>query len=120
MSRIAFNQRAVERRKCLVEANIILPGRPAIHCHILDLTKSGARLRHFGETYIYNRIMLFIPSLPSVFAAQVRWRKDADVGVRFLFGEADLPIDGPHGPDDGFVLNLQLAQLRRRRAGAAR
>ncbi len=98
---------------CSLEARAFLNGGPAIPCTIRDVTPDGARLATDGKIATGDKILLLIPSIAEVWAADVRWRRGSVLGVKFIRGEADLPGDASTAEPDAFALRLQVAQMAR-------
>jgi PilZ domain len=110
-----MDHRKFERHDCFVEARAFVGGSPAIVCRIMDITPDGAKL--VAETNIppANKLLVLIPCLVQVWAAEVRWRRGNECGVRFRTGEADLAKPPAGSEPDLFALALQTSQLRERR-----
>ncbi|MGP8231718.1 MAG: PilZ domain-containing protein [Methylovirgula sp.] len=105
-------RRRVPRKTCSVEARMLIAGRPSVPCTVRDVTPDGAKLVADEKIGATDKILLLIPALAEVWAAEVRWRRGLALGVKFVRGEADLPgADG--GAPDNFALRLQTAQLAR-------
>ncbi len=113
MSSLTGLRRKLLRMTCSVEARAFLDGRPAISCTIRDVTPHGARLVTDGRIATGDKILLLIPSIAEVWAADVRWRRGTTLGVKFIRGEADLPGDASTAEPDAFALRLQVAQMAR-------
>jgi hypothetical protein len=113
-------RRKLLRMTCSVEARAFVGGRPAVRT-IRDVTPDGARLVTDGRIATGDKILLLIPSIAEVWAADVRWRRGTALGVKFIRGEADLPGDASTAEPDAFALRLQVAQMARsaRRLSAA-
>jgi hypothetical protein len=113
MSSLTGLRRKALRMTCSVEARVLVDGRPAIPCTILDVTPHGAKLVTEGKVATGGKVFLLIPSIAEVWAADVRWRRGATHGVKFIRGEADLPADTGVAESDSFALRLQVAQMAR-------
>lgn len=105
-------RRKTQRMACAVEARVLVEDRPSAPCTIRDVTPVGAKLVAAHAIDAPNKILVLIPSIGEVWAAQVCWRRGCSLGVKFLRGEADLPPTGAEAPDT-FALRLQAAQLSR-------
>lgn len=104
------NLRKTERKNCLLDARAYADGRPAIRCVLRDITPQGAKLVT-GETIASRKILLSLPAIGEVWAALIRWRRGATLGVQFVHGEADLAeVENPSEPGL-FALRLQVAQV---------
>lgn len=111
ISLVGLRRKAL-RHTCVVEARILVSGRAAVPCTIRDVTPDGARLVAERPLFGADKVLLLIPALAEVWAAEVRWRRGAVLGVSFTPGEADLPEADTVAPDN-FALRLQAAQLAR-------
>jgi hypothetical protein len=98
---------------CIVEARVLLAGRPSVACTIRDVTPAGAKLVAGHAINTPNNILVLIPSIGEVWAAAVCWRRGHSLGVKFIRGEADLPVEPDGIAADTFALRLQAAQLSR-------
>ncbi len=114
MTSLTGLRRKTLRMTCSLEARAFLDGSPAIKCTIRDVTPDGARLVTEGKIATGDQILLLIPSIAEVWAADVRWRRGTALGVKFIRGEADLPGDASTAEPDAFALRLQVAQMARR------
>jgi hypothetical protein len=113
MTSLTGLRRKTLRMTCSLEARAFLDGAPAIKCTIHDVTPDGARLVTEGKIATGDKILLLIPSIAEVWAADVRWRRGTALGVKFIRGEADLPGDASTAKPDAFALRLQVAQMAR-------
>ncbi|HEY8163551.1 MAG TPA: hypothetical protein VIF34_14970 [Methylocystis sp.] len=106
----SFTRRETERKDCIVEARAYADGQMAIRCLLRDITPDGGKLVA-DEKITARKVLLFLPAVGAVWAAQVRWRRGNTFGIQFIPGEADLPkIDASSDPDI-FALQLQVAQV---------
>ncbi len=112
MSSLVGLRRKLPRQACVIEARVLMPGRAAVPCKIRDVTPDGARLVAKQPIFGADKILLLTPALAEVWAAEVRWRRGAALGIKFCPGEADLPEADAAAPDN-FALRLQAAQLAR-------
>jgi hypothetical protein len=104
-------RRKTQRIPCIVDARVLVDHRPSVPCKICDVTPDGAKLVADHEIEAPNKILVLIPSIGEVWAAQVRWRHGSSIGVKFIRGEADLPAPSDGMAADIFALRLQAAQL---------
>ncbi len=105
----SFTRRKTQRKDCIVEARAYADHKSAVHCIIRDVTPEGAKLVA-KERIAARRILLFLPAIGEVWAADVRWRRGETLGIQFVPGEADLPkVDASSDPG-AFALRLQVAQ----------
>jgi hypothetical protein len=78
-----------ERRKNFrVEWNtagkIVVDGRTICSCIISNLSSGGANISEVVSTEIPDRFDLHFPEVIAPRACQVSWRRDNELGVRFL------------------------------------
>ena len=106
-------RRKAPRKTCSVEARILLADRPSVPCTIRDVTPDGARLVAEDLIEATDKVLLLIPSIAEVWAAEVRWRRGQTLGLRFIRGAADLPEANGTAEPNAFALRLQTAQLAR-------
>jgi|GEM_PF-3395126 len=105
-------KRKTVRQKCIVDARLYFDGEPAIDCSIDDITPEGARL--IVERPVprpMRKILIFIPSIGAVWAANIRWRRGQSLGLEFIPGEADLAGTTTASDPKVFALRMQCAQL---------
>ena len=106
-----LSRRKVERKDCLLDARAYVDGQPAVRCSVRNITPQGARLMT-ESALAARKMLLFLPAIGAVWAAQVRWRRGNNTfGIQFLHGEADLADAGNTSEPDGFALRLQVAQV---------
>jgi len=105
-------KRKIERQDCIIDARVYIPGHMAITCKIRDITPQGAKLVFDEPLLETKKILVLLPSIGKVWAADIRWRRGRTTGVRFIVGEADLEAAPPPKlKSDVFALRLQVAQL---------
>jgi hypothetical protein len=113
-------RRKTQRIICSVAARIIVPGSQSVDCTIRDVTTDGAKLALDARISVNDRVFLLIPSIAEVWAAEIRWRRGQEVGVRFFRGEADLPAANGSDESASLAMRLQSAHLARNYAQAKR
>ncbi len=113
MSSLVGLRRKAPRKTCVVEARVLLADRPSVPCTIRDVTPDGAKLVADGRIDATDKILLLIPSIAEVWAAQVRWRRGHSLGVKFIRGAADLPAAESEAEASTFALRLQVAPMSR-------
>lgn len=107
---LTSTRRKTERKTCLLQARAYADGQAAVRCELRDLTPDGAKLVA-AEPLTARKLLLLLPAIGEVWAAEVRWRRGGLLGVRFVPGEADLV--GLENPSDSdvFAMRLQVAQV---------
>lgn len=113
-------KRKTVRQKCIVDARIYIDGQPAMDCSINDVTPEGAQLTIKKPLpRLLRKVLIFIPSIGTVWAAQIRWHRGLTLGVEFVVGEADL-LGTENAPNPIlFALRMQTAQLSNNRKRTA-
>jgi hypothetical protein len=111
MFQLVDARRKTQRMPCIVDARVLMDHRPSISCKICDITPDGAQLVADHEIEAPNKILVLIPAIAEVWAAQIRWRRGLSLGIKFIHGEADLPALSEGTAPDTFALRLQAAQL---------
>jgi hypothetical protein len=84
----------------------VFPG--AIECVITDFNKVGARLRFKGAAPDGDQVIMVVWSSGVAFEANVRWRKEAEIGVSFA-SSRDLRRPAP-----SHLAEAQALWLKRR------
>jgi len=72
-----------------------------IDCSVRDMTDQGARVRLAGDVPLPEQVWLIVVNTGKAHEADVAWRTDREVGLRFL-NEVDLTQT--HGPGGGHPL----------------
>lgn len=83
-----LEKRAIaERDRCEIEAEIVLPETDVrIPCLIIDISEQGARLQVANDATLPASFELALPVAAGIVdrrAAEVRWRRETMVGLRF-------------------------------------
>lgn len=83
-----LEKRAIaERDRCEIEAEIVSPEADVrISCLVIDISEQGARLQVANDATLPASFELALPVAADIFdsrPAEVRWRRDAMVGLRF-------------------------------------
>lgn len=104
-------RRTGNRHRCHAGARLFISGRPSIPCAVRDLTPDGARLDLSSQESleIPEKLFVLLPGVGELWAARIRWRKDGEIGVEFVAGEADWTR--PRYPDL-FALRVQVAEMQ--------
>jgi hypothetical protein len=77
--------RIAQRRRMLKSAKIAYSDRHVtINCMVRDISATGARLRVEGSVTAPDTFELLIPLDGMEANCEVVWRREADIGVRFL------------------------------------
>ncbi|MBB3233692.1 PilZ domain-containing protein [Phyllobacterium endophyticum] len=63
---------------------VTLDGRFITECHFHNIAGGGARIRVVGQCAIPIRFWLFDDQHRSALITEIVWRKDAELGVRFV------------------------------------
>lgn len=79
------NHRRVTRRPCLVRVSLF-SGDLAYPCHVVDLSPHGCRVRIPRDKPLDPVVRVLFPRLKRDLAADVVWRSDTHVGLRFRLG----------------------------------
>ncbi len=56
----------------------------AIECTILDISETGAKLEMNGVDIIPAHLMLYIPEVDCTFTCEVAWRRENQLGLKFI------------------------------------
>jgi hypothetical protein len=76
-------QRRRPRQKTLLRGEIMTTSGMAMSCAVRDLSEGGARLSFGDATWVPDRFKLTVFGRDWTANAEVRWRKDNQVGVEF-------------------------------------
>jgi len=88
---IAFDRRAVPRRRVLKEALVVFnKGQSTLSCLVTDISENGARLRMPFSTALPRRFVLLIKSDGVARPVLHVWSTLREVGVRFIQNRATL------------------------------
>jgi hypothetical protein len=80
------DKRSTPRRRTRLRSGKIIDSRNRflIECQIYDRSPIGARLRLLGDTLVPRTIGLYEDENGELVDAHVIWRKDSELGIRFL------------------------------------
>jgi hypothetical protein len=85
-------RRSHPRRRVLKSGTIAFNDRfSALPCTVRDLSETGAHLRVEGTINVPNTFLLIIDLDGLEANCEVLWRKDKDIGVRFLSAPRMVP-----------------------------
>ena len=77
-------RRIAPRKRSFLKGTVYFNNRlSSIDCVVRDFSDGGARLEFTAMVTLPDSIELYIPTRDQTLPAQVRWRKDAEVGVGF-------------------------------------
>jgi two-component system cell cycle response regulator len=77
-------RRGSERRRVVRAAEIIVDGEAgAISCVMIDISKTGARLRTPDGVSVPDRFRLSVEAMGIAASCEVRWRRANEIGVQF-------------------------------------
>ncbi|HYF54240.1 MAG TPA: PilZ domain-containing protein [Salinarimonas sp.] len=76
-------QRRRTRLKTLLRGEIVTPAGMVMSCSVRDLSEGGARLSFGDATWVPDRFKLTIFGRDWSANAEVRWRKQHQIGVEF-------------------------------------
>lgn len=82
-------------------------------CTILDLSKSGARLKLTGFSGLPGKFDLFVPDRGTTYRAHVQWQFGGEVGVAFDLGGAVPAAEQADLAKRVQQLEASLAELRK-------
>jgi hypothetical protein len=86
-----FDKRIAPRHRVLKDGKIVMLNNwSVVDCTIRDQSENGARLRCRDPAAVPNVFRLLIPHDHTIRDAEVVWRRDDQVGVRFT-GPAKIP-----------------------------
>ena len=86
------DRRSVARRRVLKGGLVVFNDRYAtLSCTVRDLSEAGARLRLGGAPSVPDRFELIIDLDGTEASCQVVWRKDQEMGVKFLASPRRVP-----------------------------
>jgi hypothetical protein len=87
-------RRKAPRKKSFLKGTVYYNHRhSSIECTIRDFSDYGARLQFPSPVTLPDPVELEIPARDQILRANVRWRKDDEVGVSFEENEADKPAE---------------------------
>ncbi|MEM9063005.1 MAG: PilZ domain-containing protein [Pseudomonadota bacterium] len=84
-------RRVVERVKEEIDASYLAEDGEIVACRIVDFSLMGACIDFFEPREVPDRIRVHVMKLGLVYDAEVRWRRDSQVGV--LFEKAERVAD---------------------------
>jgi hypothetical protein len=61
-----------------------LDGRCNYDCTITDVSEGGARVTCWAFGLMPARLFLFVARTSDLFESEVRWRRDGELGLRFI------------------------------------
>lgn len=76
------DRRAAEREPAGLHAKATF-GDVTKECEVVDLSRTGARVRLPSFTALPDKFELYVPERQAVFRATVQWRLNAELGVAF-------------------------------------
>jgi hypothetical protein len=81
---VIIDNRSHPRLEARLKGRLLsLDGRCNYHCVVLDVSEGGARVATAEFGLIPNRVFLLATDIDT-FECEVRWRRDGQVGVRFI------------------------------------
>jgi hypothetical protein len=79
------DSRAHPRFKTRLAGRLLsLDGRCNYDCTITDVSEGGARAASHAVGLVPARIFLFVARTSDLFECEVRWRRDGEIGLRFI------------------------------------
>jgi hypothetical protein len=79
------DSRAHPRFKTRLAGRLLsLDGRCNYDCTVTDVSEGGARVACDAFGLIPARIFLFVARTGDLFECEVRWRRDCEIGLRFI------------------------------------
>jgi hypothetical protein len=76
--------RQTDRRRTSLRGKLaLLGGTVTIDCTIMDLSKSGARVRVEPGKQVRGEVILVHPQAKKAFETRVVWRRGQDIGLKF-------------------------------------
>lgn len=123
---MTLSRRKVERKDCLLDARAYVDGQPAVRCSVRNITPQGAKLMT-ESALAARKMLLFLPAIGAVWAAQVRWRqqyfrhsipsrRSGPGGCRKYFGAGRLRValaGGPGNRNNAATADTQHAEPAR-------
>jgi hypothetical protein len=76
-------ERRDSRRSSVLHAARLLAGHDVCECEVLNISEGGAKVRVNGRAPLDNTVTLSIDELGD-FVTEVVWRKDEELGLRFV------------------------------------
>ena len=61
-----------------------LDGRCNYNCVVIDVSEGGARVSTAEFGLVPTRVFLFLAKSGDIFECDVRWRREGEVGLRFI------------------------------------
>lgn len=76
-------RRSEPRERVARVAELAIDGAPGMACILVDISKSGARLRLPEAMKLPSRFRLSVPSMSLDRECDLRWQRECDAGVKF-------------------------------------
>jgi PilZ domain len=103
-------RRKTTRKRSFLKGTVYYNHRhSSIECTIRDFSEYGARLQFASPVTLPDPVELEIPTRDQTLQANVRWRKDDEVGVSFDQSESENPTELAGSGD----LSQRVASLER-------
>jgi hypothetical protein len=84
-SPVAIDSRAHPRIQTRLTGRLLSQdGRYNCICTVADVSEGGARVRLHDYHLAPSRVFLFLAESGQFFECEVRWRRDGEVGLRFI------------------------------------
>jgi hypothetical protein len=96
-------QRSARRWPTCLKGQVRAKDGRVIECLIRDFSATGARLELSGYTQLPSSFELYFPLKQATFQAQVRWRRENELGLAF-----EAPIAPPVDPVQAVLLERLL------------
>jgi hypothetical protein len=93
-SKMHTEQRIDERKRTRLRSGklVTLDGQFLTECHFHNLAEGGAKIRTVKTSTIPERFWLFDDQYCGALITEIVWRKDTDLGVRFVQDVDVLPL----------------------------
>jgi hypothetical protein len=101
-------RRITPRKRSFLKGTVYFNNRmSSIDCVVRDFSDGGARLEFTTIVTLPDSIELYIPTRDQTLQAQVRWRKDTEVGIGFDIGNSPTERSSASGDLEQRVKQLE-------------
>lgn len=82
---VAIDNRAHPRFQTRLKGRLLSQdGRCNCSCIVADVSEGGARVQPHDYHLVPSRVFLFLADSGQFFECDVRWRRDSEIGLRFI------------------------------------